>query len=73
MFTQSSGSTFTGFECTVVCIKHTEEHVVLFAQFVSPQFKLVHDSARPHSTAVRGYLGEVGINTVEWPSKTTTL
>lgn len=51
-----------------------EEHVVPFAPFVGPHFKLMHDNARPHSAAaVQGYLREVGINTIDWPPKSPDL
>lgn len=51
-----------------------EEHVVPFAPFVGHQFQLMHDNARPHSAAaVRGYLREVGIRSMEWPPKSPDL
>lgn len=47
-----------------------EPHVVPFAPYIGPNFRLMHDNARPHiANIVRNYLNEVDIRVLEWPAR----
>lgn len=50
------------------------EHVVPYAGFIGENFILMQDNARPHTAAaVRQYLQEVGIQTMDWPARSSDL
>lgn len=47
-----------------------EPHVMPFAPFIGENFIFMHDNARPHTARiVKDYLNEVGIDQMEWPSR----
>ncbi|EFA12395.1 Transposable element Tcb1 transposase-like Protein [Tribolium castaneum] len=51
-----------------------EKHVSVFAGFIGEQFNLMHNNARPHAAViVRNFLQAVGIEAVEWSSRSPDL
>lgn len=47
-----------------------EPHVMPIAPFIGENFIFMHDNARPHTARiVKDYLNEVGIDQMEWPSR----
>lgn len=51
-----------------------EAHVVPYAPYIGPNFLLMHDNARSHtSLIVRNYPKEVGIDHIDWPARSPDL
>lgn len=51
-----------------------QDYVVPYAQFIGPNFILMHDNARPHAArVVRDYLNEVDITQMDWPARSPDL